>query len=409
VRNAEQLSQNAPSPRRALAEVGLVLATVFVPGNLSAFGLVPLVAVTSLLAAWGLLILRPWAQWQASQRGQAVACVLLFGLALGGATAPVWLGGTHAPPPRLGVQHTHVALGGEGPAARQAVELTRIEPGLPADGHLRVGDRILAVDGQALSATEPELDFQTRVREAGDGDSTDIHFTVERQGETREETVHVGPTRNAQPFEPGSMTWLCLRALGMSLLVALMVWRDGQGPAQLGLVREGLGRELLLGIPATVGAYAVQLAAAIPLVLLATLLKLTAKETAARTEVATALAGTGLSLPVFAAAMVLVTGFEELAFRGFLVPRLRVLVGRWSVAVVLSAVLFGMGHFYEGTLAVAQTALLGIYFGFVFLYRGRLPSVMVAHAAFNTLNFAFMLWLQRSGLLEKLSQQVPHP
>lgn len=408
MRNAEPLSQNAPSPRRALAEVGLVLATVFVPANLALLGMVPLVAVTCVLATWGLLILRPWTQWQAGQRGRAVVCVLLFMLALGTATSPVWFGDTLAPPPRLGVQHTHVTLGAEGPSARQAVELTRIEPGLPADGPLRVGDRILAVDGQTLSSTEPELDFQTRVREAGDGASTDIHFTIERQGETHEVTVHVGPTRKAQPFKPGSMTWLCLRALGMSLLVVLMVWRDGQGPAQLGFAREGLGLELLLGIPATVGAYAVQVAAALPLILLAKLLKLTATETAARTEVATALVGTGLSLPAFAAAMVLVTGFEELAFRGFLVPRLRVLVGRWSVAVVLSAVLFGMGHFYEGTLAVVQTALLGIYFGFVFLYRGRLASVMVAHAAFNTLNFALMMWLQRSGLLEKLSQQ-PHP
>lgn len=407
MRNAEQLSQNAPSPRRALAEVGLVLATVFVPGNLAAFGMAPLVAVTCVLAAWGLLILRPWAQFQADQSGRAVACVLLFALALAGATAPVWFGGPHAPPPRLGVQHTHVTVG-EGPSARQAVELTSIEPGLPADGKLQVGDRILAVDGQALSATEPELDFQTRVREAGGGDSTDLRFTIERKGEPQEVTVHVGPARKAQPFKPGSMTWLCLRALGMSLLVALMVWRDGQGPAQLGLARAGLGLELLLGVPATLGAYFVQIAAALPLALLAALLKLTAKEAAARTEVATALAGTGLSLPVFAAAMVLVTGFEELAFRGFLVPRLRVLVGRWSFAVVLSAILFGMGHFYEGSLAVVQTALLGVYFGVVFLYRGRLASVMVAHAAFNTLNFAFMLWLQRSGLLEKLSQQLPH-
>lgn len=407
MRNAEPLRENAPSRPRALAEAGLVLFTVFLPANLSMLGTWPLVAVTGLLALWGLLLLRPWADWRAGQPGRAAGGVLGFGLALVAATAPVWFGGPHAPPPRLGVQHTHVSVGGEGQTARQLVELTRIEPGLPADGHLEAGDRILAVDGQALSASEPELDFQTRIREAGGGDSTDIRFTVERKGETREVTVHVGPARNAQPFKPGSMTWLCLRALGMCLLVALLVWRDGQGPAQLGLVREGLGRELLLGIPVTFGAYAANIAAALPLALLAALLKLTAKETAARTEVATALVETGLSLPVFAAAMVLVTGFEELAFRGFLVPRLRVLVGRWSFAVILSALLFGMGHFYEGTLAVAQTAVLGIYFGFVFLYRGRLPSVMLAHAAFNTLNFALMMWLQRSGLLEKLSQQLP--
>ena len=71
--------------------------------------------------------------------------------------------------------------------------------------------------------------------------------------------------------------------------------------------------------------------------------------------------------------------------------------------MLCSAALFGLGHFYEGTLAVFQTAVLGAFF--VFLYRFRLPSVMVAHAAFTTINFALMLWLQRSGLLEKLTGQ----
>ena len=40
--------------------------------------------------------------------------------------------------------------------------------------------------------------------------------------------------------------------------------------------------------------------------------------------------------------------------------------------VVLSAGLFGLGHFYEGTLAVVQTAVLGAYFGFVFIFVGCL-------------------------------------
>jgi membrane protease YdiL (CAAX protease family) len=404
VRNTAHLSENAPSRPRALAEAGLVLFTVFLPANLAALGTVPLAAITGLLATWGLLLLRPWTEWRSGQTGRALACVLVLGLALGAATSPVWFGEAHVPPPRLGVRHTHVALGGE---ARQVVELTHVEPGLPADGHLKVGDRILAVDGQALSSSEPELDFQERVREAGDGASTDIRFTVEREGETREVTVSVGPARKAQPFQTGSMTWLCLRALGMCLLVALLVWRDGQGPAQLGFVREGLGRELLAGIPVLFGAYAANIVAALPLAVLAVLLKLIDKEMLARKEVATGLVETGLSLPVFAAAMVLVTGFEELTFRGFLVPRLRVLLGHWTAAVLLSAILFGLGHVYQGTLAIAQTAVLGIYFGFVFLHRGRLPSVMLAHALFNTIAFAAMQWLQRSGMLEKLSQPLP--
>ncbi|AKJ01927.1 membrane protease YdiL (CAAX protease family) [Archangium gephyra] len=409
--NDAQLLQNAPSRRRALSEAALVLVTVFVPGSLALLDLAPRLAVLCLLAVWGLALLRPWVDWRAGQRLRAVGAVLLFGLALGASTASGWLGGEGVvPPPRLGVRHTSVSVAGDGQATRKMVELTRVVPGAPADGRLEVGDRILAMEGQPLSASDPEEEFQERIRTAGGGASTEMRFTVERKGETREVTVPVGPAPNASPFKkPGSMLWLCLRALGVCLLVGLLLWRDGQGPAQLGLVREGLGRELLISVPVLVGAYAANIAVSIPIALIGIFLKLTDKEMVARKEVATGLVEMGLSVPVFAAAMVLVAGFEELAFRGFLVPRLKVLLGNWPAAVVLSAVLFGLGHFYEGTLAVAQTAVLGAYFGFVFVFvrRFRLPSVMLAHAAFNTINFTLMIWLQRSGLLEKLAGQRP--
>ncbi|HYO57229.1 type II CAAX prenyl endopeptidase Rce1 family protein [Archangium sp.] len=407
MQDAERLRENAPSRQRALAEALLVLVTVFIPANLAALGMVPRLAVTGILSAWGLLLLRPWADWRSGQKVRAIGCVLLFGLALGASLASGWLGEGPVPRPRLGVRHTSVSLGGDGQTARRVVELTHVEPGLPADGLLEVGDRILAVDGEALSSSDPELDFQNHIREAGGGASADVHFTVERKGETREVTVHVGPAQNAGPFKRGAMLWLCIRALGVCLLVALLLWRDGQGPAQLGLGRAGLGRELLIGIPVLFGAYAVHLAVSLPLAALAAYFKLAGKEALARKEVATGLVEMGLGVPAFAAAMVLVAGFEELTFRGFLVPRLRVVLGHWHAAVLVSAVLFGLGHFYEGTLAVVQTAVLGAYFGFIFISRFRLPSVMLAHAGFNTINFALMLWLQRSGLLEKLTGQPP--
>ena len=409
--NDAQLLQNAPSRRRALSEAALVLVTVFVPGTLALLDLAPRLAVMCLLAAWGLALLRPVVDWRVGQRLRAVSAVLLFGLALGASTVGGWLGGEGAaPPPRLGVRHTSVSLEGEGQAARKVVELTHVVPGAPADGRLEVGDRILAVEGQPLSASNPGDEFQERIRTAGGGASTEMRFTVERKGETREVTVPVGSAPNTSPFKkPDAILWLCLRAIGVCLLVGLLLWRDGQGPAQLGLVREGLGREILISVPVVFGAYAANIAVSIPIALIGILLKLTDKEMVARKEVATGLVEMGLSVPVFAAAMVLVAGFEELAFRGFLVPRLKLLLGNWPAAVLLSAALFGLGHFYEGTLAVAQTAVLGAYFGFVFVFvrRFRLPSVMLAHAAFNTINFTLMIWLQRSGVLEKITGARP--
>jgi membrane protease YdiL (CAAX protease family) len=399
VRETAPLCDNAPSRGRALAEAALVLATVFLPANLAVLGRGLLIAATVLLALWGLALLHPWTQWRAGQRGLAVGTLLLWPLALGASIGSAWFMEPPAPPPRLGVTHTQPSGAG--------IELTSVQPGLPADGRLEVGDRILAVDGTPLSASEPELDFQTRVREAGGGQDTPLRFTLERAGEVREVTVPVGPSRKARPFQGEAMTWLCVRALGMSLLVALLLWRNGQGPAQVGLVRAGLGRELLWSVPVLVGTYVAHIAASLPLAAIGALFKLSGKELAARKEVATSLVETGLGVPAFALMMVLVTGFEELTFRGFLVPRLRVVLGHWYAAVGVAAMLFGLGHVYEGTLAVFQTAVLGVWFGIVFVHRARLPSVMLAHAAFNTINFTLMLWLQRSGLLEKLTQLAP--
>lgn len=198
------------------------------------------------------------------------------------------------------------------------------------------------------------------------------------------------------------MTSLSIRALGMCLLVAVLLWRDGQGPAQVGLVREDWARELLASVPVLVGTYTAHIAASVLLGALAMALDLTGKELLARKEVATALLNTGLGVPAFAAIMVVVTGFEELVFRGFLVPRLRVVLGGWATAVLAAACLFALGHFYEGTIAVFQTFALGVWFGCVLLYRGRLLSLIIAHATFNTVSFALMLWMSRTGLLEKL-------
>ncbi|WP_343073517.1 CPBP family intramembrane glutamic endopeptidase [Pyxidicoccus fallax] len=199
-----------------------------------------------------------------------------------------------------------------------------------------------------------------------------------------------------------SMTPLSIRALGMCLLVAVLLWRDGQGPAQVGVVREGWPRELLVSLAVIAGTYVVHIGVAVPLGLLAMALKLTGAELMARKDVAKALLETNLSVPAFAAIMLVVTGFEEFVFRAFLVPRLRVVLGRWVPAVLAGGVLFAVGHFYEGVIAVFQTFALGVWFGFVLLYRGRLLPLIIAHATFNTVSYALMLLLARSGFLDKL-------
>lgn len=81
--------------------------------------------------------------------------------------------------------------------------------------------------------------------------------------------------------------------------------------------------------------------------------------------------------------------WEETVFRGFLLGRLRAAmpvadntrahVRRDVAAVLLTALLFGLGHGYQGLLGVLQTTLAGGVMGALVLWRGSLWPAIGAH------------------------------
>jgi PDZ domain-containing protein len=81
-------------------------------------------------------------------------------------------------------------LGYTVPVTGTGVAVTGVQKGAPADGKLRVGDVITAVDGQPVTLAE-ELAPAVRNRQPGDP----VAFVVDRQGTTLEVTV---PTRAAE-------------------------------------------------------------------------------------------------------------------------------------------------------------------------------------------------------------------
>lgn len=96
--------------------------------------------------------------------------------------------------------------------------------------------------------------------------------------------------------------------------------------------------------------------------------------------------------------------FEEILFRGFLLPRLCRLFRSTLLAVLVSSVVFGTLHGYQGTMAMFQTATLGMVFaGMAVLTRSIWPAVVV-HAMFNGLN----LWLMTvaGDLFEEVGRQL---
>jgi membrane protease YdiL (CAAX protease family) len=87
----------------------------------------------------------------------------------------------------------------------------------------------------------------------------------------------------------------------------------------------------------------------------------------------------------FAAVAVTAGVCEEILFRGFLI---RYLAGGamhlpLSVALALSAAIFGLNHIYLGRNAILTTALGGLAFGATFLLTGNLLLPILLHTAFD--------------------------
>jgi membrane protease YdiL (CAAX protease family) len=79
--------------------------------------------------------------------------------------------------------------------------------------------------------------------------------------------------------------------------------------------------------------------------------------------------------------LALSAGFcEELAFRGYLQRQFQAITGSAVWAVPIQAILFGVGHLYEGVGPVARIMLFGVLFGLLAVWRKSLRPGMIAHA-----------------------------
>jgi uncharacterized protein len=79
--------------------------------------------------------------------------------------------------------------------------------------------------------------------------------------------------------------------------------------------------------------------------------------------------------------LALSAGFcEELAFRGYLQRQFQAITGSAVWAALFQAIVFGVGHLYEGVGAVARIMLFGVLFGLLAVWRKSLRPGMIAHA-----------------------------
>ncbi|MBN1237845.1 MAG: CPBP family intramembrane metalloprotease [Gammaproteobacteria bacterium] len=102
-------------------------------------------------------------------------------------------------------------------------------------------------------------------------------------------------------------------------------------------------------------------------------------------------------LPQALAVLVIVGFYEEVLSRGLLLTRSRRLLGGYWPPVLFSALLFSLGHFYQGLYGVLQTALFGIVLAAFTLRWGTLWPAIIAHTAINMLSLVQLDDLATAG------------
>ncbi len=403
-----------PGRWRVLIEVALVGALVL-GGHLGVTRVPLAVALLLAEALVAIALLRPWdgSKRGAGERAAAVVFALLAVAAPALAEGPGRVGAQR----RLGVELVAGEARAEdalppGTTIGGIAQVSRVVPGTPAEGVVRVGDRIVLVNGEPLAKSDPAADLARTIQDDDLPEATTLGIL--RDGALANVPCRI-PRASAMARPFGALSRLAsdhlvvataLRDAVFVVFLLLLVRVDGQRLAALGIVRQGAGRELKAAFAATAGVFAVQIAGAIPLAAFKALSGLAEREAGHRLDTLGRLTGQG-SGPEFLLALLVAASFEEIAFRAFLTPRLRTLTRSWIVAALLVSVGFGLGHVYEGTLAVFQTAMLGLYFTALFLARRRLLAVIVAHAAFNAVMFLAVALLAHSGGVQGLKGLGP--
>ncbi|MEJ2653383.1 MAG: type II CAAX endopeptidase family protein [Gammaproteobacteria bacterium] len=163
-----------------------------------------------------------------------------------------------------------------------------------------------------------------------------------------------------------------LRDLGLVGLILYFLWRNGEPLRKIGWIRPVAAREALLGALLFV-----------PVFLAVTSLEFTLRAaglSAPSTPLPSFLTATGTTQLLLAGLLVVVVAIaEESIFRGYLILRLKPITGGAGRAVLVSALIFSLGHGYEGAVGVISVALMGLLLGWIYLWRGNLVAVTVIH------------------------------
>ncbi len=148
-----------------------------------------------------------------------------------------------------------------------------------------------------------------------------------------------------------------------------------------------LGRELLFGIALIPASFAVVVGVLMVVQMAAPSLRNVPHNPLAE------LAKTRADALIFAFVVMIAGGVREEIQRGFILRRFEQFLGGGVTGLTIFSCLFGLGHLEQGRDVAIATAVLGAFWGAIFLRRRSIAGPMVGHAGFNLLQVVKFLTL----------------
>jgi membrane protease YdiL (CAAX protease family) len=102
---------------------------------------------------------------------------------------------------------------------------------------------------------------------------------------------------------------------------------------------------------------------------------------------------TRLQAMAFAFVVTVAGGVREEIQRGFVLRRFEQYLGGGGVGLFVFSILFGLGHLEQGRDVALATAILGAFWGAIFLQRRSILAPMIGHAGFDLAQIANFLFV----------------
>ena len=182
------------------------------------------------------------------------------------------------------------------------------------------------------------------------------------------------------------------RDLSLLSLILFFIWRNREPITSIGWTAMSFWKEISIGIVLFV-----------PLFLTALILE-SALHKAGLSAPATplpALVGEkGITEFILALFLVVVVAVvEETIFRGYLMLRIKEITSSPAAAVLLSAVIFSIGHGYEGTASVVTVGVMGAFLALIYQWRKSLTAPIVMHFLQDFIGIVLVPFLKRGHFI----------